>query len=152
MPPLPGRIVAHLNGSTTLVMATARDHQPWVASVFYAPAQDSAGIQLTCALLASSRKLANLRQNPLAALYIGPREPTCWLQAEGQVAIVDDEAGRAMALARLLTHAPAAETFISRAPVAPVVITLDRVRLTDLTGVQPPVLEWMRAGAAHRLS
>lgn len=139
---LPERIRSLLWENKTLVMATERDGRPWISSVFYAPEADADGVQLVCALLASSRKLANLRLNPRAAIYVGPREPTCWLQGEGSARVLDDATLSADALARLTTHAPAAQVFIDQVPVVPIVLTLDSLRLTDLTGPKPPVETW----------
>ena len=141
MPELPPRIRALLWEHTTLVMATARADRPWIASVFYAPEEHDGGLQLVCALLATSRKLANLRANPHAAVYVGPREPTRWLQAAGAAAVLD-AAAAGDALARLTAHAPAARIFIDRVPVVPVILTIESVRLTDLTGARPPFEEW----------
>ncbi len=145
MPDLPARIRAVLWERTTLVLATVRDDVPWVASVFYAPEQHEDGLRLVCTLLASSRKLANLRANPRAAVYVGPQEPTCWLQAAGLASIVDDPTAAVAAIARLTAHAPAARLFVDRVPIVPVLIELDSIKLTDLTGAQPPVETWTRA-------
>lgn len=142
MTDLPERIRSLLWENKTLVMATERDGRPWISSVFYAPEADAGGVQLVCALLASSRKLANLRLNPRAAVYVGPREPTCWLQGEGSARVLDDPSETAAALDRLTAHAPAARVFIDRVPVVAVVLTLDSLRLTDLTGPKPPVEAW----------
>ena len=139
---LPARVRALLHEHQTLVLATERNGRPWVASVYYAPDLGAQPPLLICALLATSRKLANLRHNPRVALYIGPREPTRWLQAEGAAEILEKEDDVAGALARLTEHAPAARVFIERVPVAPVRITLERIKLTDLTGAQPPVESW----------
>lgn len=146
MSALPARARDLLWSSTTLVVATARDGRPWIASAFYAPAEDGGVLTVTCAFLASSAKLANLRANPLAALFVGPREPSCWLQASAVATLVEDEPGRQAALDRLLAHAAAARVFVERVPVVPVVFRVEALKLTDLTGGKPPVETWESAG------
>jgi len=148
MAALPARIRALLWENTTLVMATERDGQPWIASVFYAPEERDGTVTLTCALLSTSRKLANVRHNPRVAVYAGPREPTRWLQATGTAAVVDDPRAAAAALARLTAHAPAARIFVDRVPVTPIVVTVSHIRLTDLTGGGPPFETWPVAAPA----
>jgi uncharacterized protein YhbP (UPF0306 family) len=139
---LPPRFRALLDDHQTLVMATERDGRPWIASVFYAPDVAGEGVRLFCTLLASSRKLANLAQNPRVAVYVGPREPTCWLQAEGVATVLDDPAMAEDAIARLTAHAPAARVFVDRVPVVPVRVDLESIKLTDLTGGKPPIETW----------
>lgn len=139
---LPPRIRALLWAHTTLVLATTGDNRPAIASVFYAPEQREEGVRLVCALLASSHKLANLRAHPRVAVYIGPREPTRWLQAAGEAAEVQGEAAATAAIARLAAHAPPAKVFLERVPVVPVYIVLGAIRLTDLTGERPPFEMW----------
>lgn len=119
---------------TTLVIATEREGRPWIASAFYAPEEHDGGLRLTCAFLASSTKLANLRANPHAALFVGPRAPSRWLQAAAIATVVEDEDGARQALARLLAHAPAARVFVERTPVVPVLLEVTGLKLTDLTG------------------
>lgn len=145
MPDLPPRIHDLLSERTTLVLATERDGRPWVASVFCAPDLDGPGVRLLCALLASSRKLANLRANPRVAVYLGPQEPTQWAQATGTAAVVEGP-GASAALARLTAHAPGAQMFVERVPVVPVALTLNAIKLTDLTGEAPVIEMWPDAG------
>jgi hypothetical protein len=146
MAELPARARDLLWAETTLVIATERDGRPWIASVFYAPVEQDGELRLVCTFLASSSKLANLRANPHAALYVGPREPTRWLQATAVATVLDDPALAAEAIARLTAHAPAARVFIDRVPVVPVVLRVDGLKLTDLTGGWPPVETWKAAG------
>ena len=135
--PLPPRIRALLAEHTSLVLATARDGQPWTGAVFYTVEETADGVSLLCAVLASSRKLANLRANPRVAVFIGPREPTRWIQAEGTAPVVDEPAAAAEAVTRLTTAVPAARVLTERAPVVPVRIHLGSITLTDLTGGRP---------------
>jgi hypothetical protein len=149
MPELPPRARTLLWSETTLVLATEREHQPFVASVFYAPDEHEGGLRLTCAMLATSSKLANLRANPRTGLYIGPREPTMWIQATATAEIVDDPKAVEDAIARLIAHAPAAKVFVDRVPVVPVLLHVDGLKLTDLTGEKPPVETWKRPDAGE---
>jgi hypothetical protein len=142
MSALPARARDLLWSNTTLVLATERDGRPWIASVFYAPAETAGGLTLTCALLATSGKLANLRRNPHAAVYVGPREPTRWLQASAVASILDREDAARAAIQRLLAHAPAAAVFVEKVPVVPVMLRVTGLKLTDLTGALPPVETW----------
>jgi nitroimidazol reductase NimA-like FMN-containing flavoprotein (pyridoxamine 5'-phosphate oxidase superfamily) len=139
---LPARLRGLLWQHTTLVTATERGGAPWIASVFYAPSFDDGRLTLTCTLLASSRKLANLRLNPRVAVYVGPQQPSMWAQAEGVARIIEDPAESKTAIDRLVAHAQRARMFVDRVPIVPVEITIHEVKLTDLTGGQPPVEVW----------
>ncbi len=141
---LPPRIRALLAEHTSLVLATARDDRPWVSAVFYTAEETADGVSLLCAVLTASRKLANLRANPRVAVFVGPREPSRWLQGEGTATVLDDPAMAAAAIARLTARVPAARVFTERVPVTPVRITLEAITLTDLTGERPPVERWPR--------
>jgi hypothetical protein len=139
MDQLPARVRAVLGEYHTLVLATVGvDGTPEAASVFYAPVEQD-GLTLVCALLSSSNKLAHLRNNPRAGIFIGPREPTRWLQATAAGRIVEDAEERERRLAQLLAHAPAAGVFVERVPVTPVVFRVSALKLTDLTGAGPPI-------------
>jgi nitroimidazol reductase NimA-like FMN-containing flavoprotein (pyridoxamine 5'-phosphate oxidase superfamily) len=142
MPDLPPRARALLWSESTLVLATEREGQPWVASAFYAPEERDGTLTLTCAFLATSRKLTNLRANPHTAAYIGPREPTRWLQLTATAEILDEPSASESAIARLVAHAPGARVFVDRVPVTPVLLRVHDLKLTDLTGERPPVESW----------
>jgi hypothetical protein len=144
---LPPRIRALLIEHHTLVLATVgSDGAPEAASIFYAPVDDSGVPALVCALLISSTKLAHLRVNPRAGVYIGPQRPTRWLQGAVVARIVDAPDERERRLAQLLAHAPDAGIFVERVPVTPVVLSIRSLKMTDLTGGQPPV-EMVEVGA-----
>jgi len=137
---LPARVRALLVEHHSLVLATAgADRVPQAASVFYAPVEEEDGPALICALLSRSNKLEHLRQNPRAGVYIGPQTPTRWLQGSVIARNVEEPEERERRLAQLLAHAPAARVFVERVPVTPVVFRLTALKLTDLTGEQPPI-------------
>ncbi|MBI2761662.1 MAG: pyridoxamine 5'-phosphate oxidase family protein [Chloroflexi bacterium] len=142
MDDLPTRMRALLWEQTTMVMATDQGGRPWIASVFYAPAFEDGRLRITCALLATSQKLANLRANPLVALYVGPQEPTRWLQASGSARVLEDPGAVQPAMSALKLHAPASAVFIDRVPVVAIVIDIDEAKLTDLIGGKPPIETW----------
>jgi hypothetical protein len=140
MDQLPPRVRSVLLEHHTLVLATVdAGGAPEAASVFYAPVDDGGVPVLVCALLSPSNKLAHLRGNPRAGVYIGPQSPTRWLQASVVATIVDTPEERESRLAQLLAHAPDAGVFVERVPVTPVVLRITSLKLTDLTGGQPPI-------------
>jgi hypothetical protein len=142
MEQLPERVRAELARHDTLVLATtAPDGQPEAASVFFAPVVEDGRLLLVTTLLESSRKLAHLGADPRAGVYIGPREPTRWIQAE----CVAEEARGDETIARrkeqLVAAAPGARVFVERVPISTIVFVVTRLKLVDLTGETPPVLE-----------
>jgi len=139
MSALPERMRAHIAEHQTMVLATAdTDGRPEAAAVFFA-LEDGARPALICTLLSRSAKLAQMRENPRAAFFIGPLEPTRWLQGSGAVRVVEDEPERTERIQQLVAGAPGAAVFVDRVPVTPIVIDVQVLKLTDLTGVQPPV-------------
>ncbi|MGH2588683.1 MAG: pyridoxamine 5'-phosphate oxidase family protein [Dehalococcoidia bacterium] len=137
---LPPRVRDVLGEHQTLVLATVDGNgQPEAASVFFASDEAEGGLTLVVACLSSSAKLAHLRENPRAGVYIGPQTPSRWVQAECLVTIVEDEAERSRRLAQLTAATPAAAVFVERVPVTAVLFRVTRLKLTDLTGGQPPV-------------
>jgi hypothetical protein len=146
---LPPRVRALLLEYHTLVLATVgSDGGPEAASIFYAPVDDGGVPALVCALLSSSTKLAHLRVNPRAGIYIGPQNPTRWLQGAVVARIVEAPDERERRLAQLLAHAQDAGIFVERVPVTPVVLSIRSLKVTDLTGGQPPI-EMVAVGAAE---
>jgi pyridoxine/pyridoxamine 5'-phosphate oxidase len=138
---LPERVRAELARHDTLVLAAvAPDGQPEAASVFFAPVVEGGRLLLVTTLLQTSRKLAHLRTDPRAAVYIGPREPSRWIQAE----CIAEEARRDEEIARrteqLVAGAPGARIFVERVPIVAIAFVVTRLKLTDLTGEEPPVL------------
>jgi nitroimidazol reductase NimA-like FMN-containing flavoprotein (pyridoxamine 5'-phosphate oxidase superfamily) len=142
VPELPESVRNLLDEHRTMVVASAsRNGAPEAASVFFAPEYGTESLTLVCALLSRSHKLAHLRENPRAGLYIGPQRPTRWLQATAAARILEgDEQEHARRLAHLRAHAPEAGVFVERVPVTVVIFEVERLKLTDLTGASPPII------------
>src|SRR6266853_6773811 len=76
----------------TLAIATEHEGQPFVTRAFFVeePVNDTS-LKLYCTFITTSRKLANLRQNPRIGLFVGPDQPTAWLEATAQARVLSDE-------------------------------------------------------------
>jgi hypothetical protein len=140
---LPQRMGDVLRGHQTLVLATAdAAGQPEAAAVFFVLDEDRGpGPALICALLSRSAKLARIRENPRVAFFIGPQAPTRWLQGSGVARVVEEEPQRSQCITQLIAAIPDAAVFVERVPVTPVEIAVRALKLTDLTGESPPVVE-----------
>lgn len=139
MSALPERMRALIAEHQTMVLATAdADGQPEAAAVFFA-LDDGSQPALICTLLSRSAKLAQIRANPRVGFFVGPPRPTRWLQGRGAVRIIEDEPARGECIRRLVAGAPDAAVFVERVPVTPIAIDVRELKLTDLTGAQPPV-------------
>lgn len=137
---LSSRVEQTLEAHQTLVLATVDEAgQPEAASIFYAMQRDNGELRLICALLSRSSKLAALRRNPQAGIFIGPQAPTIWLQAECTAEIVEDAGERMRWLDQLVNSVPASRAFVERVSVTPVLFRVRRIKLTDLTGGLPPI-------------
>src|SRR5215467_8482092 len=89
-------INAFLAQYDTFAIATEDQGQPYVTRAFYVEEpSDDASLKLYGTFITTSRKLANLRQNPRVGLYIGPSQPTVWLEATGKARVIGDEAASA---------------------------------------------------------
>jgi hypothetical protein len=135
------RFGALLGEHETMVLATVdAAGQPHATGVFFLPETVNGGLRLITALLSRSGKLANLRREPRAGVFIGPQQPTRWLQGECLATILDagDDAERR--LKQLSDELPAARVFIERVSAIPVLLDVRRLKLTDLTGGQPPIV------------
>ena len=121
----------------TLVVATVADGQPWCTRVFFAEAfEDDAGEDgplPTLYLLTKtpSRKLANLRANDRVGVFVGPEQPTAWLEARGHAGVLAEQDADA-ARERVLAKAPEAGPFLARVTAEAVRIRLGWLRLTDV--------------------
>src|SRR6266446_900604 len=81
-------IVEHLRQHDTMILATAEHGQPWTAGVFFAHEITADGrLVLYATMLKGSRKLETLQKNPRVGFYVGPREPTRWLQGSGRAVV-----------------------------------------------------------------
>ncbi len=102
----------------TLALATEHEGQPYVTRVFYVeePVQDTS-LTLYGTFITTSRKLANLRQNPRVGLFIGPSEPTAWLEATAIARVISDESASAAVREKLGVKSSVAAAFIARVPI-----------------------------------
>ena len=99
----------------TLVIATESEGQPYATSTFYAEeAVQESGLTLYGTFITSSRKLANLRQNPRVGLFIGPQQPANWLEAIAHVHIIEDEQKSEAIRQRLREKSTVAGAFLAQ--------------------------------------
>ncbi len=117
----------------TLLIATERDHQPYTTGAFYAEEiSESGDIILYFTFIVTSRKLANLRDNPKVGIFIGPRQPTEWLEGTGVAQVVEEsqEAERVKQL--VMRKSELAGQFMAQVPIVPVRVAVNWARITDL--------------------
>ncbi|WP_376795237.1 pyridoxamine 5'-phosphate oxidase family protein [Thermogemmatispora sp.] len=120
----------------TLAIATEDNGQPYVTRVFYVEeplSEERNSLTLYCTFILTSRKLANLRRNPRVGIFIGPGEPTAWLEATAEARLINDEQASATVRERLIRKSPAAASFIARLPVQAIALEVRWLRITDLT-------------------
>src|SRR5205807_2897020 len=105
----------------TLVIATEHEGQPYATRAFYVeqPVNDT-NLTLYGTFITTSRKLANLRQNPRVGLFIGPDQPTVWLEATAQARVLTDEKASKTAIELLGQKSTVAAGFIARLPIVAV--------------------------------
>lgn len=121
----------------TLVIATEHEGQPFVTRAFYVEKPVEAGdtsLTLYGTFIVTSRKLANLRENGRIGLFIGPDQPSVWLEATAHAYALEDEQVSAAVREKLGQKSPTAATFIARVPIVAVEIRVDWLRITNLTG------------------
>ncbi len=118
----------------TLAIATELDGQPYVTRAFFVeePVSDTS-LKLYGTFITTSRKLANLRQNPRAGLFIGPDQPSAWLEATARARVLTDESATATVRENLGKKSPVAATFIARVPIVAVELQVNWLRITNLT-------------------
>jgi len=130
-------INAFLATYDTLVIATESEGQPYATSTFYAEKAiqgiNNASLTLYGTFITSSRKLANLRQNPRVGLFIGPQQPANWLEAIAHVHIIEDEQKSEAIRQRLAEKSAVAAVFLAQVPTAAVEIHIQWLRITNLT-------------------
>jgi uncharacterized protein YhbP (UPF0306 family) len=126
-------INAFLAQHDTLAIATEYEGQPYVTRVFYVeqPIHDDTLI-LYGTFITTSRKLANLQQNPRVGLFIGPQQPTVWLEATGRARVITDEVMSAGVRKQLGQKSAVAAAFIARVPTAAVELQVNWLRITDV--------------------
>jgi len=121
----------------TLVIATEHEGQPFVTRAFYVEKPIEAGdtsLTLYGTFIVTSRKLANLRENGRVGLFIGPDQPSVWLEATAHAYALEDEQASATVREQLGRKSPTAAGFIARVPIVAVEIRVDWLRITNLTG------------------
>lgn len=122
----------------TLVIATADLEQPYATRIFFVEeAATATSCKLYGTLITSSRKLANLQKNPRVGLFIGPEQPSIWMEATACARVLADEQSAAEIRAKLAHKSAAAAAFISRVPTAAVELEINWLRITDLTRATP---------------
>src|SRR6266516_490695 len=119
----------------TLAIATEHEGQPYVTRAFFVeePMSDT-GLKLCGTFITTSRKLANLRQNPRVGLFIGPDQPSVWLEATAHAQVLTDESASADVRESLAKKSPVAAKFIARVPIVAVELQVNWLRITNLTG------------------
>ena len=126
-------IITFLAQHDTLAIATEHRGQPYVTRVFYVEQPiDNDTLKLYGTFITTSRKLANLGQNPRVGLFIGPSQPTVWLEATGQARVIGDESASARVREQLGRKSAVAAAFISRVPTAAVELQVNWLRITNI--------------------
>jgi Pyridoxamine 5'-phosphate oxidase len=126
-------VAAFLAQYDTLAIATEYEGQPYVTRVFYAegPIQEHE-LMLYGTFITSSRKLANLQYNPRVGLFIGPQEPTVWLEGTATARVLTDEKETHKISEVLGQKSSVAAGFIARVPIAAVELKVHWLRITDV--------------------
>ena len=117
----------------TLIIATEHEGQPYATRAFYVeqPVNDT-NLTLYGTFITTSRKLANLRQNPRVGLFIGPDRPTAWLEATAQAHVLTDEQAGKAAIERLGKKSAVAAGFIARLPIVAIELQVNWLRITNI--------------------
>src|SRR5262245_19866595 len=125
----------HLHQYDTMILATAEKGQPCTSGVFFAHEVTPDGkIVLYATMLQGSRKVDTLQKNPKVGFYVGPREPSRWLQGSGPAVLARDPEVIKKGTAIVREQAPGAGMFIDRVPVHLVRIFVEQAQLVDLPG------------------
>jgi nitroimidazol reductase NimA-like FMN-containing flavoprotein (pyridoxamine 5'-phosphate oxidase superfamily) len=118
----------------TLAIATEHDGQPFVTRAFFVEEPVSENrVRLYGTFITTSRKLANLQQNPRVGIFIGPSQPSTWLEATALARTLNDESESSMVLENLGKKSSVAAAFIARVPVVAVEMQITWLRITNLT-------------------
>lgn len=125
----------------TMSIAACDGGEPWAAKVFFVDDEPQPGrLDICCALLVTSRKLAMIEANPRVAFIVAGELPDRWIQGVGTAELVEDEADAAAIHKRLSEKSAAAGPFLERVPCRAIRIHIDRLKLTDVTR-KPPIAE-----------
>ena len=82
--------------------------------------------------ITTSRKLANLKQNPRVGIFIGPSQPSAWFEATALARILTDESASSVVLENLGEKSSVAAAFIARVPIVAVEMQIKWLRITNL--------------------
>ena len=117
----------------TLAIATEHDGQPFVTRAFFVeePVNENS-LKLYGTFITTSRKLANLKQNPRIGIFIGPSQPSIWLEATALARTLTDESASSVVLENLGKKSSVAAAFIARVPVVAVEMQIKWLRITNL--------------------
>ncbi|MCI0345410.1 MAG: pyridoxamine 5'-phosphate oxidase family protein, partial [Chloroflexi bacterium] len=97
----------------TMSVAAASGGEPWIAKVFFVDDEPSAGrLDLCCALIKTSRKLAMIKETMRVAFVVAGDHPDRWAQGTGNVELVTDDADADAIMKRLEGKSPAAGPFL----------------------------------------
>ena len=122
----------------TLVIATEHEGQPYATRIFFVEdvATDT-DFTIYATLITTSRKLANLQQNPQVGIFIGPDQPSTWMEATAYARILHDEHEAEQVRAKLARKSSIAAGFIAQVSTAAVELKIHWLRITDLTSSTP---------------
>ncbi len=127
---------------TMSIAAASGPADPWIAKVFFVEDEPAAGkLDVCCALLNASRKLAMMRETGRVAFVVAGDNPDRWAQGTGDVELVSDDADGDAIMKRLESKSPMAGPFLRMAPWTAVRIHVDRLKYTDIMS-RPPVTEF----------
>jgi hypothetical protein len=126
---------------TMSVAACTSPSDPWIAKVFFVDDEPSPGrMDICCAMINTSRKLAMMRESGRVAFVVAGDHPDRWAQGTGDVEFVEDSADSDAIMKRLETKSAIAGPFLRMVPWTAVRVHVDRLKYTDLTA-KPPVAE-----------
>jgi nitroimidazol reductase NimA-like FMN-containing flavoprotein (pyridoxamine 5'-phosphate oxidase superfamily) len=127
---------------TMSIAAASSPSEPWIAKVFFVDDEPGAGrMDICCAMINTSRKLAMMRGSGRVAFVVAGDHPDRWVQGTGGVEVVDDDADAEAIVKRLEGKSPTAGPFLRMVAWTAVRIHVDRLKYTDITG-SPPVCEF----------
>ena len=117
----------------TLAIATEYEGQPFVTRAFFVEeAMSDSGLKLYGTFITTSRKLTNLKQNPRVGIFIGPSQPSAWLEATALARILTDEDASSVVRENLGKKSSVAAAFIARVPIVAVEMQIKWLRITNL--------------------
>ncbi len=127
---------------TMAIAAASGTGDPWVAKVFFVEDEPAAGkLDVCCALIDTSRKLAMIRESGRVAFVVSGDHPDRWAQGTGAVEEVSDDADAEAIVKRLESKSPTAGPFLRMVAWTAIRIHVDRLKYTDI-GATPPVTEF----------